>query len=208
MDIFKEMQNAGARIEHHLTELLVPVNESTQAIIGGYVNLTRVRTVTREDGVWFGIADAYPLLCLCIEDMGAHIKLRQHARNDFAVIYGMQTRDHLDYGAASWKLGYALLHALAYAGRLDGSAHNEWSEPERNPRLCYSLTIGGALITLHQRQVDSFRVTCNSDFRDYQPYALTACELGRMVMHTLSQAGLLDDRINTTRSIDAAFPAR
>jgi hypothetical protein len=46
------------------------------------------------------------------------VYLHQHAPNRFRVAYGLEVYDKLTYAQASKKLGEALMHSLACAGKI------------------------------------------------------------------------------------------
>jgi hypothetical protein len=53
------------------------------------------------------------------------IKLEQRGKDNFRVTYGLQVDDSLTYPQAAAKLGEAIMHYLALAGRLDNRAKGE-----------------------------------------------------------------------------------
>jgi hypothetical protein len=62
---------------------------------------------------------------LCYEHDEYQIKLYQHGPDNFAVIYGLQVDDSLDYSRAAAKLGQAIMHALACDYILDNRTPEE-----------------------------------------------------------------------------------
>ena len=59
--IYEQMKAAGVKIASHETDLYVPVNETTQAIVDGYRFKSIVTTFTNqvEGGRWYDIPFAY-----------------------------------------------------------------------------------------------------------------------------------------------------
>ena len=59
--IFDQMKAAGVKIASHETDLYVPVNEVTRAIVGTYEHKSNVTTFTNqvEGGQWYDIPFAY-----------------------------------------------------------------------------------------------------------------------------------------------------
>ena len=62
--------------------------------------------------------------CFEIKGLEFPIKLEQRANKKFRVTYGQEVSDNLDYGTAAEKLGDAIMHALAIAGKLDNSGED------------------------------------------------------------------------------------
>lgn len=63
MSIYTEMKAAGVHIENHMSDLIVPVNETTKAILnkpGHEIQLSITTTFTADDGTrWFDIPFNY-----------------------------------------------------------------------------------------------------------------------------------------------------
>lgn len=61
MRIYEEMKAAGVKIASHETDLYVPVNDITSAIVGRYEHKTIVTTFRNqvEGGEWYDIPFAY-----------------------------------------------------------------------------------------------------------------------------------------------------
>jgi len=53
------------------------------------------------------------------------IKLQQHGRDSFRVVYGQQVDDRLTYAQAAAKLGEAIMHKAACDGLLDNRERGE-----------------------------------------------------------------------------------
>ena len=62
-----------------------------------------------------------PVECFTLDSMAFPIKLGQQGPDNFTVTYGKQVDSNLTYGDACSKLGQAILHALACAGKIDNS---------------------------------------------------------------------------------------
>lgn len=56
---------------------------------------------------------------------GFPIKLQQHGRDSFRVVYGKSVKDRLTYGKAATELGAAIMHALSCEGRVDNREKGE-----------------------------------------------------------------------------------
>lgn len=64
----------------------------------------------------------------CFEIPGGpytQIKLQQHGRDSFRVVYGQQVKDRLTYGEAAKELGAAIMHNAACNGDLDNRLKGE-----------------------------------------------------------------------------------
>lgn len=59
MTIYEAMKEAGVPIEHHETDLYVPVTPVTRAIISNYEHKKIVSTFVSEGRFWFDIPFAY-----------------------------------------------------------------------------------------------------------------------------------------------------
>lgn len=57
--------------------------------------------------------------CYKTEIAGYPIKIEQQTKKRFAVHYGSQVREGLDYVSAAKEFGLCMFHALACEGRLD-----------------------------------------------------------------------------------------
>ena len=62
LNIYEEMINAGVQIDHHESDLYVPVNDVTTAIIARYDykdNVTKFRSSIEPHDMWYDIPFAY-----------------------------------------------------------------------------------------------------------------------------------------------------
>ncbi len=92
-----------------LGDLLDAAIETAKADYLGYL--------TEELDAWH----VEPVECFTLDSMGCPIKLGQQGPDNFTVTYGKQVDSNLTYGDACSKLGQAILHALACAGKIDNS---------------------------------------------------------------------------------------
>lgn len=58
-------------------------------------------------------------LCCTLQTGDVPVTLAQHAKDNFAVVYGKQVKEGLSYEEACTELGACVMHALACGGRLD-----------------------------------------------------------------------------------------
>ncbi len=61
---------------------------------------------------------------VCYENLtfGYPIRLIQNGKDKFTVVYGLQVKSDLSYGQAAKEFGCAIMHALAYEGKLDNDS--------------------------------------------------------------------------------------
>ena len=62
---------------------------------------------------------------LCKEHADLQVRLVQQGIDRFAVIYGLQVKERMNYGDAASEYGACLMHALACDGKLDNRSKGE-----------------------------------------------------------------------------------